>query len=118
MHSVTALLTRNLSVFGERNSEARKIELQALWLPDGVFIDPDGRYVGHEAIDQRIDELQKNFPDFKFIERGPVMAMHGVGRLAWGFGPESDRTAVTGVDIAVVFNGRLRELYAFIDSDI
>jgi SnoaL-like domain len=114
--SVNELLQRNLlSIFGERDSAARMIELKNIWLPDGIFIDPDGRYVGFDAINRRVDELQARFPTFDFIELGSVAAMHGVGRLAWGYGPEDNRSAVTGVDIAVTRDGRLLELYAFID---
>jgi hypothetical protein len=114
--SVNELLKRNLlSVFGERDSATRLIELKTIWLPEGVFVDPDGRYAGFDEINRRVDELQARFPDFEFVERGPVQAMHGIGRLAWGYGPEADRTTVTGVDIAVTRQGRLLELFAFID---
>ncbi|WP_396333693.1 hypothetical protein [Burkholderia anthina] len=110
------LLKRNLlSVFGERDAAARLIELKTIWLPEGIFTDPDGRYAGFDEINRRVDALQARFPDFEFVERGPVQAMHGVGRLAWGYGPEADRTIVTGVDIAVTRQGRLLELFAFID---
>ncbi|AMO93114.1 hypothetical protein CFter6_0383 [Collimonas fungivorans] len=114
--SVNELLRRNLlAIFGERNAAARMTELETIWLPEGTFVDPDGRYVGLNAINRRIEELQAKFPAFDFVERGPVEAMHGVGRLAWGYGPEDNRNAVTGVDIAVTRDGRLLELYAFID---
>lgn len=115
--SVNELLTRNLlAIFAERDSSARMKELETIWLPEGVFVDPDGRHVGFAAIDRKVAELQARFPGFDFIERGPAEAMHGIGRLAWGYGPEDNRTAVTGVDIAVTRDGRLVELYAFIDG--
>lgn len=114
--SVNELLQRNLhAIFGQRDAAARMAELKALWLPEGVFVDPDGRYVGLDAINRRVDKLQARFPAFDFVERGAVEAMHGVGRLPWGYGPEENRSAVTGVDVAVTRDGRLLELYAFID---
>ncbi|SOE95459.1 SnoaL-like domain-containing protein [Burkholderia sp. D7] len=117
MHfSVNELLKRNLlAIFGERDSAARRKELETIWLPEGTFVDSNGRYVGIDAINRKVAELQARFPDFDFVERGPVEAMHGIGRLAWGYGPEDNRTAVTGVDIAVTRDGRLLELYAFLD---
>ena len=33
---------------------------------DGVFIDPDGPHVGPEAIDEAIERLLLQFPDFVF----------------------------------------------------
>lgn len=115
--SVNELLKRNLlAIFSERDPAARMAELKAIWLPEGLFVDPDGRYVGFDAIDYRIAGLQDKFPGFDFIERGPIQSMHGIGRLAWGYGPEGNRTAVTGVDIAVTRDGKILELYAFIDG--
>src|SRR5471032_3231517 len=114
--SVNELLKRNLlAIFGERDPAARMMELKTIWLPEGIFVGPDGRYAGLDAINCKVAELQTKFPGFNFIERGPVQAMHGIGRLAWGFGPKDNRTAVTGVDIAVTREGRLLERYAFID---
>ena len=54
--SVNELLQRNLlAIFGERNSAVRMKELETIWLPEGVFIDPDGRYIGLDSINRRID---------------------------------------------------------------
>ncbi|SAL70532.1 hypothetical protein AWB69_08359 [Caballeronia udeis] len=114
--SVNELLSRNLlAIFGERDSAARMKELETIWLPEGCFVDPDGRIVGLDAINRKVATLQARFPDFEVVERGPVDVMHGIGRLAWGFGPENNRTVVTGVDIAITRDGKLLELYAFID---
>lgn len=114
--SVNELLKRNLlAIFGERDSVARMKELETIWLPEGVFVDPGGRNVGLDAINSKVAELQARFPDYDFIERGPVEVMHGIGRLAWGYGPKDNGEAVTGVDIAVTRDGRLLALYAFID---
>ncbi|MEQ5841925.1 nuclear transport factor 2 family protein [Paraburkholderia acidicola] len=117
MHfTVNELLKRNLlGIFGERDAAARMAELKAIWQPDGVFVDPDGRHVGINAIDQRVAQLQTRFPGFDFVERGDVQAMHGVGRVAWGYGPEDNPSAVTGVDVAVSRNGKIQELYVFLD---
>ena len=69
--SAAELLERNLlAVFGERDTTSRQAALVTLWSPQGVFVDPDGRYVGLEAIDRRIDELQAGFPGFVFVARG------------------------------------------------
>jgi hypothetical protein len=118
MSSSTAeLLQRNLlGVFGERDAGRRRSELEAIWSPQGVFIDPDGRSVGFDAIDQRVEELQARFPDFVFRARGAVDVMHEVGRLGWGFGPAGADAAVTGVDVAVAIEGKIVSLYAFIDA--
>lgn len=117
MHfTVNELLKRNLlGIFGERDATARMTELKAIWQPDGVFVDPDGRHVGIDAIDGRVAQLQARFPGFDFVERGAVQAMHGVGRVAWAYGPKENPATVTGVDVAVTRDGKIQELYVFLD---
>lgn len=115
--SVAELLERNLlAVFGERDATKRQAALETLWSPQGVFIDPDGRFVGLDAINRRVEELQAMFPNFVFTTRGPVSVMHEVGCLAWGFGLDGVSPAVTGVDVAVTGDGKLLALYAFVNS--
>lgn len=110
-----ALLQRNLyGVFGERDPVKRRQEMAAIWLADGVFIDPEGRFQGLAAIEQRVAQLQAQFAGFVFVQLGVAQAMHGVGKLAWGFGPECQHV-VSGIDIAVTREGKLLELYAFVD---
>ena len=115
--SVAELLEHNLlAVFGERDATKRQAALKNLWSPEGVFIDPDGRFVGLDAIDRRVEELQATFPTFVFVLRGAASVMHEAGCLAWGFGPEGANPVVTGVAVAVTVDGKLLTLYAFVNS--
>lgn len=111
------LLRRNLhAVFGQRDQAARRAEIERIWHADGVFIDPEGRYAGVDAIDQRVAALHLQFADFSFSEKGVAHEMHGTGRLDWGFGPAGRPAVVTGIDVAVARDGKLVALYAFIDA--
>lgn len=115
--SVAELLERNLhGIFGERDSRARRAALEACWRPDGVFVDPDGRYVGLDAIEECVEALQARFQGFVFASLGEAQVMQGVGRMAWSFGPPDRPAAVTGLDVAVTHDGKIRELYAFIEK--
>jgi hypothetical protein len=76
------------AVFGERDPAKRRAAIASIWAADGIFIDPDGPHAGQGAIDEAVEQLLRKFPDFVFSERGAVDAFHGIGRLAWGFGPE------------------------------
>jgi hypothetical protein len=115
--SIANLLERNLlDVFGERDAARRRGALESIWSPDGVFVDPDGRSVGFDAIDGRIADLQTQFPGFVFAANGPAEVMQDVGRMAWGFGPVGVAPVVTGTDFAITDGGKIVSLYAFIDS--
>jgi hypothetical protein len=104
-----------LSVFGERDGEKRRQVIAKIWATDGIFIDPDGPHVGHAALDEAIDQLLQKTPGFVFTELGAVDEIPGAGRLAWGFGPPGLPPAVTGLDVVVLADGRIRALYTFID---
>ena len=114
--SIEYLLKQNLhTVFGERNRDKRRATIATIWKEDGVFIDPDGPHVGHKAIDEAVELLLHRFPNFVFSEVGAIDAFHGIGRLAWGFGPPGMPPKVTGLDVVVVTDGRLSALYTFLD---
>lgn len=115
--TIECLLRQNLfAVFGERDGSKRRAAIASIWATEGIFIDPDGRHVGHSAIDEAVERLLRKFPDFVFSERGAVDAYHGIGRLAWGFGPPGAEPAITGLDVIVSANKRINALYTFLDS--
>ncbi|MCU1335816.1 MAG: hypothetical protein JWO19_1397 [Bryobacterales bacterium] len=55
------------------------------------------------------------YRDFVFTELGPVDGYHGIGRLAWGFGPPGAAPAMTGIDVLVSANEQISALYTFVD---
>jgi hypothetical protein len=110
------LLRQNLfAVFGERDAATRRATIASIWKADGIFIDPDGPHAGHAEIDEAVERLLRKFPDFVFSERGVVDAYHGIGRLAWGFGPPDAAPAITGLDVIVSANDQISALYTFLD---
>jgi hypothetical protein len=114
--TVEFLIRQNLiTVFSERDAEKRRAIIASLWAADGVFIDPDGVHVGREAIDQTAEQLLRKYRDFVFTELGPVDGYHGIGRLAWGFGPPGAVPAMTGIDVLVSANEQISNLYTFVD---
>jgi hypothetical protein len=99
---VKDLMRRNLhGVFSERDALKRRSLIAKIWDSKGIFIDPEGRYVGHAAINDAADQLQHTFPDFAFSELADGDANSGVGRLPWGFGPPGEPRKITGIDVLV-----------------
>jgi SnoaL-like domain len=103
-------------VFNERNAERRLAALVRLYNDDAVVIDPDGTWSGHQAISQRVGELQTRFPDdFSFRAAGPGLGLSGVAYLPWRLGPPNDPAVVSGVDVAHIRAGRIQAVYVLID---
>ncbi|WP_035347297.1 nuclear transport factor 2 family protein [Edaphobacter aggregans] len=115
--STEELMKLNLhGVFGERDRAKRLAVISEIWATDGVFIDPEGRHSGYAALDEAVESLLRRFPEFVFVEREPLDAFHGLGRLGWGFGPAGQEPAVTGLDVVVVAGERITALYTFLDK--
>jgi SnoaL-like domain len=115
--TIEDLLARNLlEVFGEPDEGKRRSAIAALWAEDGVFTDPHGRYVGFAALDDAVSQLHAKYPGFVFTPIGAPQAFYDVGRQAWGHGPVGEPPKIVGLDVALVRDGRIVALYAFIDT--
>ena len=115
---VKDLMKQNmLGVFGEHDAGKRRSLIAKIWDAKGTFIDPEGRYVGHTAINDAAEQLQRRFPDFAFSEVADGDANSGVGRLRWGFGPPSEPRKMTGMDVLVASEDRrITAVYTFVDA--
>jgi hypothetical protein len=114
--TVETLLRENIhGVFSEPDTEKRHKAIARLWAEDGVFIDHNARYEGHSGIALAADGLAKKFPNFIFTERGEIMALHGVGKLDWGFGLAGAEPVVTGIDVLVIKGDKIGAIYTFLD---
>jgi hypothetical protein len=115
---VKDLMKHNLTgVFSEHDAEKRRSLIATIWDSKGIFIDPEGRYVGHTAINDAAEQLQRRFPDFAFSVLADGDAYSGVGRLRWGFGPPSEPRKITGIDVlAASDDRRITTLYTFVDA--
>ena len=111
------LMERNvLEVFGQRDSERRKVAVSELYTEDCTFFETEERVVGREALNERVEHILRDAPGFVFRLVSPPQVNHDHGRLQWQFGPNGAAPVVTGMDVAVFERGRIRALYAFLDS--
>src|SRR5882757_7125360 len=115
--AVAEVLLRNLvEVFDERDRNRRRAAIAELWAADGLFVDPMGRFTGHEALDGAIQTLHEHTVAYRFAAAGaPVTHARG-GLVLWTYGPEGDESRVTGEDAFVVADGRIVAIYAFVDN--
>lgn len=115
--TIERLLIGNLhDVFGEREPIRRRAAIELLFAPQAHFSHPHGRHVGHAAVDEAVSALQAQFPEHTFTALGEVDALEDCGRLAWAFGPPDDPQRITGVDVAIISDGRITRLYTFLDA--
>ncbi len=113
--TVQQLMTRSLlDVFNERDPERRVAVISAVYSPDIIFYEPEEAIEGPAALDRKVQQMLDGAPGWVFRPAGEVSANHNLGRLTWHFGPDGEPPVVTGTDVAIIDNGRIRSLYVFI----
>ena len=114
---IETLLNRNLpEVFGEGDATRRRAVIQELYTEDCVLHVPPGTFIGHEALDKFAGDLRATHPHYVYTPHGPPQVLHNAGRLAWGSGPKGEAPFYTGVDFIIARDGKIAELYVFLDS--
>jgi hypothetical protein len=108
MPEATELLHSNLlEVFGERDPGRRWAAIERTYTADVTFTDPDGDFVGWQAISDRAQAfLDASSPGDVFEEDGPAYVATDAAALAWRFGPPGKPVA-RGVDILTIRDGRV-----------
>ena len=112
------LMERNVSeVFGERDPGRRTRAIAELYAEDCAFYDAEGESIGQAAVSDQVGRiLDESPPGFALSLVGPAEVIHDLGRLRWQTGPAGTPPVLTGMDVAVFANGRIRTLYTFIET--
>jgi hypothetical protein len=112
------LMERNVSeVFGERDPGRRRRAISALYADDCAMYAAEGESIGQAAVSDQVGRiLDASPPGFAFRLAGPAEVIHDLGRLRWQSGPAGASPVVSGMDVAVFANGKIKTLYTFIET--
>ncbi|MEJ3403356.1 nuclear transport factor 2 family protein [Rathayibacter sp. YIM 133350] len=104
--NTSELLDANLhGIFGNRDATTRRATAESAYAPDVVFLDPEGRLEGRDAVLEKAAALLEGAPEtFVFAEDGHRYVSDGTGALPWAFGPEGE-PVVRGIDVITVHDG-------------
>jgi hypothetical protein len=115
---IRELMLENLFVvFNERDPERRSKAIAANYTDDVLWTDPDGTTEGHQAMNEQAQKLLDRMPDFVFSPGGPVRVSRDLGLLAFHMGPPEQPPAVSGIDVALVRDGRIAHLYTILTAE-
>ena len=108
MPDAKELLHSNLhEVFSERDPERRWAAIERTYTEDVTFIDPEGEFVGRQALSDQAQKLLNGLlTGFVFEEDGPQYVGTDTAALAWRFGPPGTPVA-RGIDILTIRDGRV-----------
>ena len=108
MPEAKELLHSNLhEVFSERDPQRRRAAIERTYTEDVTFIDPEGEFVGWQAVSDQAQKLLDGLlAGFVFEEDGPRYVGTDTAALAWRIGPPGKPIA-RGIDIVTIRDGRL-----------
>ncbi|SRR5258708_37844282 len=112
------LMEENLrQVWSERNADRRRKAIEGIYATDSTLFEVGEKISGYDAINNQVSTIVNGMPaEFIFTRLKPVIINNNIGRLIWGVGPKSQPPALTGMDVAVFENGRIKSLYVFLDK--
>jgi hypothetical protein len=108
MPEANELLHSNLhEVFSERDPERRRASIERTYTEDVRFIDPEGEFVGRQALSDQAQKLLDGLvAGYVFEEDGPRYLGTDTAALAWRLGPPGSPVA-RGIDILTIRDGRV-----------
>jgi hypothetical protein len=112
------LMERNVSeVFGERDPGRRRHAISELYADDCAMYAADGESIGQAAVCDQVGRiLDASPPGFAYSLVGHAEVIQDLGRLRWQSGPTGAPPVVSGMDVAVFANGKIKALYTFIEA--
>jgi len=115
---IRELLLENLfAVFNVRDPQRRLEAIARNYTEDVVWSDPDGTMRGHAAMNEQAQKLLDRMPDFVFSAAGPVHVSRDLGLLAFNLGVPGQPPAASGIDVALVRDGRIARLYTLLTAE-
>ena len=110
------MLVNLFAVFNERDQERRLKAIADNYTEDVIWTDPDGTTHGHEAMNERAQNLLDRNPDFVFTAAGQIHVSRDLGHLAFNVGVPEQPPAISGYDVALVRDGRIAVLYTLLSA--
>ncbi|WP_250032209.1 nuclear transport factor 2 family protein [Paractinoplanes maris] len=117
-HNVVLAHKNLLEVFGQRDPDARAAAIREVYAEDVTFADPEEVIVGWDALDRKVQRLLDEAPGFAFTPVGEVRTVQNLTLLSWQLGPAGQPPVVSGTDISIVEDGRIKHLYTMLDTPV
>ena len=99
-----------------RDPQRRAEAIARNYTEDVVWTEPDRTSNGHEAMNERAQELLAGLPGFVFTAAGPVHVSGDLGLLAFNMGVPEQSPAVSGLDVALVRDGKIALLHTLLTA--
>jgi SnoaL-like domain len=117
MTDVQRVIERYIDVWNATDPGPRRELIGEVFTEDAAYSDPLAAVRGRDAIDEFIAAAQAQFAGLQFSLGGPIDAHHDQARFTWHLGaPGIEEPVVIGFDVAIFNDGRIRDVYGFLDK--
>jgi SnoaL-like domain len=117
MQHANTLVARYIQSWNETDRLRRRSLIEDIYAEHAGYTDPMVSAKGWEAIDATIEAVQNMFPGHVFSLAGQVDAHHDMLRFQWHLAaPGANEPLVIGFDVAALDDGRIRQVYGFLDK--
>jgi hypothetical protein len=117
MQHAHELAERYIRSWNETDALRRRALIEDVYAEHAGYTDPMIEARGWEAIDATIAAVQNMFPGHVFSLAGEVDAHHDTLRFHWHLAaPGAEEPLVIGFDVAALEQGRIRQVYGFLDK--
>ncbi|MFC6011908.1 nuclear transport factor 2 family protein [Nocardia lasii] len=113
---MNTVVAQYLEAWNTREPADRRAAVARVFTPDARYTDPLVAVTGHAELEAAIAGVQAQFPDWTFTLAGPVDAHHDQLRFTWALGPADAPAIVIGFDVATLTDGRIDNVYGFLDQ--
>ena len=110
------MLANLFEVFNVRDPRRRLEAIERNYTEDVTWSDPDGSTEGHEAMNEQAQKLLDRMPGFVFSAAGPVHVSGDLGLLGFNLGVPEQPPSVSGIDVALVRDGRIAVLHTLLTA--
>jgi hypothetical protein len=119
MNNNEILVRSYLAAFNERHPQRRKTAVEKVFAPSAGYTDPNHVLAGRAQIEEAIAAMQasEHFAQHTFLLGSDVDTHHDTARFTWHLVPPGGaEPVVIGFDVAVIEDGRIRQIYGFLDK--
>jgi len=110
------LIDRYFESLNETDAKRRSALINQVWTETGIFAYPGQEVKGFAEIDRDVEQVQKKYPGAIVCRESKIEVVHdNYIRFTWEFGKPGEKPIITGVDFAVIVDGKLQLVVGFFD---
>ncbi|MGI4865128.1 MAG: nuclear transport factor 2 family protein [Janthinobacterium lividum] len=111
-----ALVNRHLQIWNQQGDAQLNVLLPQAYAHAIEMVDRQAIVTGYSQLKEFLNTLHRQHPGYVFTLAKPVVAHNNVVRLYWQCGSAANPKALTGMDLFVVEDGKVRKMYVFVDD--